>query len=82
MAPPSWAKNFVIGSGQRRLENEMGGFFVDFFNDDTDTSQLMRAHLFYLGIIIGSVLCIHKAMFMFFEYKGLDVPGWLPRAEL
>jgi len=82
MAPPSWAKNFVMGSGRRRLENEMGGYFVDFFNDDTNTSQLMRAHLFYLGIIIGLVLISHKAMFVFFEYKGRNVPDWLPRAEI
>eukprot|EP00613_Pedinella_sp_CCMP2098_P078591 CAMPEP_0171961612 /NCGR_PEP_ID=MMETSP0993-20121228/163806_1 /TAXON_ID=483369 /ORGANISM="non described non described, Strain CCMP2098" /LENGTH=70 /DNA_ID=CAMNT_0012609713 /DNA_START=1 /DNA_END=209 /DNA_ORIENTATION=+ len=37
----------------------------------------MRAHLFYLGIIISLVLISHKAMFVFFEYKGLDVPSVL-----
>ena len=76
MAPPSWAKGFVVGS-QRRLANEQDDFSDDLFSDDTDASGLMRSHLFYMSIVIILVLSIHVTIYMIFAFKGVTVPGFL-----
>mmetsp|Transcript_54215 Transcript_54215/g.101268 ORF Transcript_54215/g.101268 Transcript_54215/m.101268 type:complete len:128 (+) Transcript_54215:527-910(+) len=68
MAPPSWAKGFVLGSGRCHHK-----FYDDFFKDDC-TSKLMRAHLFYVCSLVGLVLCIHKAYYVFCKCKGFAVP--------
>jgi len=74
MAPPSWAKSFVLGSGRRLQSKNAGDFFDDFFSDETETSKLMRGHMFYLLTIIFLVLFLHKLLYVFCKWKGVDVP--------
>jgi len=74
MAPPSWAKEFVLSSG-RRLQG--GHIYDNFFSDDTDASILMRAHLFYLCSLVALVLCSHKAYYVFCKWKGFEIQAVL-----
>jgi hypothetical protein len=63
-----------MGSRRRLRSQNAGEFFDDFFSDETETSKLMRGHMFYLLAIIFLVLCLHKAVYVFCKWKGYDVP--------
>ena len=64
-----------MGSRRRlRSDENTGNIFSEFFNDDTNDSDVMRAHLFYLCTLIFLVLCFHKLIYLFCKWKGFAVP--------
>ena len=71
---------------RRRLESDENeeDFFDSFFSDETETSKLMRGHMFYLLTIIFLVLFLHKLLYVFCKWKDKDVPPVLaaPKVEV
>jgi hypothetical protein len=69
LAPPSWAKRFLVGAPNGVL------------GDDSREAKLMRGHLFNLAVVSGVVVLAHSAIYVFFYWKRwklspvLQAPG-------
>lgn len=72
-----------MGSG-RRLSNTKFSFLQNMFEDETEESELMRGHLFYLGLVIVLTLFIHKVVYVIYDFNGAEVPAMAraPKIEI